>query len=145
MISENKSLSRLRALACCLVAATALAAATTASAQSATPQSQPSAATITSSGANESTWPIDQLLPLTVSEAWQLSGRNEAKFFDIVQELATFSAQKRGLTLPESAAAGRRAGEYIKAQAKADHGQLLYAIVDRAVRRVGVQSTTASK
>jgi hypothetical protein len=39
--------------------------------------------------------------------------------------------------LPDDEAAGRQAGEYIKQQAKQDHDQLLYAVVDQAVRRVG--------
>ncbi len=38
---------------------------------------------------------------------------------------------------PHNAAAGQRAGEYIKAKARSDHGQLLYAIVDASIRRVG--------
>lgn len=158
MKREIQLLRRFRALACCAIAAAVFAAGTLpAVAQSSTqPSTQPeaspqspessqsSAASITPNDENESTWPIDQLLPLTVSEAWQLSGKNEEKFFDIVQQLAAFSAEKRGLKLPDSAAAGKRAGEYIKTQAKADHGQLLYAIVDRAVRRVGTQATTAA-
>jgi hypothetical protein len=82
-------------------------------------------------------WTIEQLLPLTVSEAWHMSGRNEDTFFDMVQDLAAFSAQKRHLVLPASEAAGQEAGEYIKSQAKLDHGQLLYAVVDQAVRKVG--------
>ena len=82
-------------------------------------------------------WTITQLLPLTVSEAWQMSGKNEDKFFDMVQDLAAFSAQKRNLVLPASEDAGRQAGEYIKQQAKLDHDQLLYAVVDQAVRKVG--------
>ena len=82
-------------------------------------------------------WTIDQLLPLTVAEAWQKSGRNEDRFFDMVQDLAAFSAHNRHLVLPESAAAGQQAGQYIKEQAKADHQQLLYAVVDSAVRKVG--------
>ena len=82
-------------------------------------------------------WTIEQLLPLTVSEAWHMSGRNEDTFFDMVQDLAAFSAQKRNLVLPASEAAGREAGEYIKSQAKLDHAQLLYAVVDQAVRKVG--------
>ncbi|MGH9529008.1 MAG: hypothetical protein ACRD2S_03715, partial [Terriglobales bacterium] len=73
-------------------------------------------------------WTIEQLLPLTVSEAWHMSGKNEDKFFDMVQDLAAFSAKKRNLVLPASEAAGRQAGEYIKQQAKLDHGQLLYAV-----------------
>ncbi|WP_158942290.1 hypothetical protein [Granulicella sp. S190] len=118
---------------CCLALATL-----TASAQ------QPSAATISPSAdsATPHTWTNEQILTCTVSDCWQLAGKNEATFFDIVQQLAGISAQTRGLTLPESAEAGKRAGEYIKAKAKADHGQLLYAIVDASVRKVGTKSPT---
>lgn len=87
-------------------------------------------------------WTIEKLLPLTVSEAWQMSGKNEDTFFDMVQDLAAFSAQKRDLVLPSSEAAGREAGEYIKQQAKLDHDQLLYAVVDQAVRKVGKPAPT---
>ena len=89
-------------------------------------------------------WTIEQLLPLTVSEAWQMSGRNEDKFFDMVQDLAAFSAQKRNLVLPETEAAGRQAGELVKQRAKADHNQLLYAVVDHAVRTVGKPAPAAA-
>ena len=82
-------------------------------------------------------WTTEQILTCTVSDCWQLSGKNEETFFDIVQQLAAISARTRGLALPDNAAAGQRAGEYIKAKAKADHGQLLYAIVDASIRKVG--------
>jgi hypothetical protein len=106
---------------------------------------QPSAATITPSTDSTAAhnWTKEQILTCTVSDCWQLAGKNEATFFDIVQQLAEISAETRGLTLPENAEAGKRAGEYIKAKAKADHGQLLYAIVDASVRRVGTKSATA--
>jgi hypothetical protein len=106
---------------------------------------QPSAATITPSADSTAAhnWTKEQILTCTVSDCWQLAGKNEATFFDIVQQLAEISAETRGLTLPENAEAGKRAGEYIKAKAKADHGQLLYAIVDASVRRVGTKSATA--
>lgn len=117
--------------------ALASAAALTASAQ------QPAAPTITPTAAADSTanntWNTEQILTCTVSDCWQLAGKNEATFFDIIQQLAGISAQVRGLTLPDSAEAGKRTGEYIKAKAKADHGQLLYAIVDAAVRHVGTK------
>ena len=61
----------------------------------------------------------------------------------MVQDLAAFSAQKRNLVLPASEAAGRQAGEYIKRQSKLDHDQLLYAEVDRAVRKVGKPAVSA--
>jgi len=114
---------------------TLAAAALTATAQ------QPSPATITPSANSNGShnWTTEQILTCTVSDCWQLAGRNETTFFEIIQQLAEVSAQTRGLTLPDNADAGRRAGEYIKAKAKADHGQLLYAIVDGSVRKVGTK------
>jgi hypothetical protein len=107
----------------------------------ATAQQQPkSPVTIVapSADANEPhNWTTEQILTCTVSDCWQLSGKNEETFFDIVQQLAEISARTRGLHLPDDAAAGQRAGEYIKAKARADHGQLLYAIVDASVRKIG--------
>ena len=94
--------------------------------------------------ANDKTYPMEQIATATVHDAWMLSGKNEEAFFDIVEQLAQFSAQKRGLTLPNSEAAGRRMGEMIKTHAKADHDALLYAIVDQAVRTLGTKSTTAT-
>jgi hypothetical protein len=79
-------------------------------------------------------WTPDQILTATVHQAWVLSGKDEAKFFEIVKELAEISARNRNLTLPDTPVAGRRAGAYIKAQAKADPDQLLYDIVDKSIR-----------
>jgi hypothetical protein len=113
----------------------------------ATAQQQKSPVTITPSAdsAAPHNWTTEQILTCTVSDCWQLAGKNEATFFDIVQQLTEISAQTRGLTLPDDAAAGRRTGEYIKAQAHTDHGQLLYAIVDAAVRKVGTRPATSTK
>jgi hypothetical protein len=84
------------------------------------------------------TWTTEQLMTATVHDAWLLSGKNEATFFEMVTQLAQISAQKRGLTLPETQEAGRRAGAMIKKMAKADTDQLLYAVVDKAVKTIGV-------
>ncbi len=75
----------------------------------------------------------DQLLTSTVHQAWELSGKSEANFFEMVAQLADISAKNRGITLPDSEAAGRRMGDYIKRTAKTDTDQLLYAVVDKAV------------
>lgn len=83
------------------------------------------------------TWTEDQLLTSTVHQAWLMSGKNEATFFEVVTQLAEMSAKNRNLELPETAAAGRRVGEMIKVAAKQDTDQLLYAVVDSAVRKVG--------
>jgi hypothetical protein len=85
-------------------------------------------------------WSEDQILTCSVSQCWQLSGKSEDSFFDIIQQLAVIAANNRNLTLPETEAAGRQTGEYIKAEAHKDHQQLLYAIVDSAVRKVGTPS-----
>lgn len=82
-------------------------------------------------------WTQDQILTCTVSQCWQLANKSEDTFFDIVQQLAAISAQNRDLVLPQSEAAGQKAGEIIKSKAKADHDQLLFAVVDDAVRKVG--------
>jgi hypothetical protein len=84
--------------------------------------------------------PLDQAVTCSVHDAWVLGGKTEEGFFQIVQELAELSAQKRDLTLPDNEATGRQFGDYIKAQAKTDHDQLLYAVVDRAVRKYGVKA-----
>jgi hypothetical protein len=78
-------------------------------------------------------WTTEQLLTATVHDAWLLSGKDEATFFEMVEQLAALSAKNRGITLPDSEAAGRKMGNYIKTTAKADTDQLLYAVVDKAV------------
>ncbi len=110
----------------------------------ATAQQQASPVTVTPSAdsAAPHNWTTEQILTCTVSDCWQLAGKNETTFFDIIQQLSEISAQQRGLTLPDDAAAGRRTGEYIKAKAHTDHGQLLYAIVDAAIRKVGTKAPT---
>ena len=111
-----------------------------------TPQQPPPVkdpAAVTLHGAESSTthsWTTDQLLTSTVHEAWVLSGRNKDQFFDMVKELATMSAQKRGLTLPETEASGAKAGQMIKREAKRDPDQLLYAVVDRAVIKTATKT-----
>ena len=59
-----------------------------------------------------------------------------------MKALAELSAQKRGLILPDKETTGREFGEYIKAQARTDRDQLLYEIVDRAVRKYGTPAAS---
>ena len=111
-------------------------------------QQQPakSPVTITPSATSQAphSWTTEQILTCTVSDCWQLAGKNETTFFDIIQQLSEISAQTRGLTLPDDEAAGKRTGEYIKEKAHTDHGQLLYAIVDAAIRKVGTRPATSA-
>lgn len=121
--------------------AAGLALSTSVLAQTSQPQARP-AAPITTESAEHKTagpvnWTTEQLLTASVHDAWLMSGKNEATFFEMVTQLATISAQKRGLQLPESEAAGEKFGELIKSMAKADTDQLLYTVVDKAVQQVG--------
>ncbi len=88
-------------------------------------------------GAQASEIPIDQILTKTVHEAWVASGRNEDKFFTMVQQCAELSAKNRDITLPDTTEAGEKFGAWVKKEARKDPDQLLYAVVDRAVRYVG--------
>ena len=92
--------------------------------------------------ASTQNWTIDQVVTDTVSDAWHQGGETEAGFFAIVKTMAQFAAQKRDVALPDSRDAGRRMGQYIKQQARLDHQQLLYPIVDKAVRLVGTPVAT---
>ena len=86
-----------------------------------------------------------ELLTSTVHEAWVASGRNEDKFFDMVKQCAALSSQKRGVTLPDTEAAGRKMGMLIKTTARRDPDQLLYAVVDAAVKQTAAPPTRAAK
>lgn len=86
----------------------------------------------------------EELLTSTVHEAWVASGRNEDKFFDMVQQCAELSSQKRGVTLPDTEAAGRKMGMLIKTTARRDPDQLLYAVVDAAVKQTAAPTTKAA-
>jgi hypothetical protein len=97
-----------------------------------------------STSGDASPLPLDQLLTKTVHEAWVASGRNEDKFLAMVQQLAELSAQNRGITLPNTPEAGAKFGDWIKKQSRKDPDQLLYAVVDHAVRYVGKSQTAAT-
>jgi hypothetical protein len=104
----------------------------TGSAQPIAPQDIKPASAAGQTGATP-TWTMDQIITASVHDAWLLSGKNEATFFEMVEQLAALSAKNRGVTLPDSAVAGRKMGDYIKRTAKTDTDQLLYAVVDKAV------------
>src|ERR1700744_4706778 len=88
---------------------------------------------------------IEQLVTKTVHEAWLASGRNEDKWFAMVQQLAALSAQNRGITLPKTQEAGSKFGEWVKKESPKDPDQLLYAVVDHAVRYVGKKQAAAAE
>ena len=97
-------------------------------------QNDASSSNPNSSEPTPATIPLEKAVTATCHQAWVLGGRTQEGFFAIVQELTAFSAQNRGVTLPDNKEAGQRVGEWIRAQAMKDPNQLLYAVVDEAVQ-----------
>ena len=85
------------------------------------------------SSANGSEVPVTS----TVREVWQQSGQNYDKFVIVVRSMTLMSVKKRGLQLDATRQAGQEIGLQIRAEAQRDPDQLLYAVVDAAVRQYG--------
>lgn len=132
----------IRTISAALLAA-GMALGTAAFAQQPTQHATPNAFNEPRSTASD-TWTPDQLITASVHDAWMMSGKNVDTFFKMVSELAQISAQKRGLTLPNDEASGKRFGELIKTNAKADTDQLLYVVVDKAVQQVGTKGSAGT-
>ena len=77
-----------------------------------------------------------QALPLTCAQAWVAAHRSYAEVIEIVTTLAKVSLANRDLAIPNDREAGLEAGRGIAADCKADPDALLFAIVDKHVRRV---------
>ena len=79
-----------------------------------------------------------QAMPLTCAEAWIASEQDYNQMRAVVITLAKVSLVNRDLTIPDSREAGLEAGKGIAADCKADPNALLFAVVDKQVRRIGV-------
>lgn len=77
-----------------------------------------------------------QALPLTCTQAWVAAHKSYAEILPIVTTLAKVSLANRNLTFPNTRDAGLDAGRGIADDCKADPDALLFAIVDKHVRRV---------
>ena len=91
-----------------------------------------------------STLTADQALPLTCAQAWAVAGKSYGPMLAIVTILAKVSLANRELTFPNTREAGIDAGTGIAQDCKADPQALLYAVVDKHVRRVVEAGKTAS-
>lgn len=79
-----------------------------------------------------------QALPLTCVQAWVASEKSYDRLRTLVIDLAKVSLVNRDLTFPDTRAAGLEAGKAIADDCKADPNALLFAVVDKQVRRIGV-------
>jgi len=116
----TKHVSKAVALVACIVLAGTLA--MTVAAQHSSP--------------SQAGWTPAEVLPLTCAQAWEQSGRGYGGMLAIVKTLARVSLANRGLTFPNTREAGLEAGRGIAEDCKADPNGLLFAIVDKHVRRV---------
>ena len=91
-----------------------------------------------------STLTADQALPLTCAQAWAVAGKSYRPMLAIVTTLAKVSLANRELTFPNTREAGIDAGTGIGQDCKADPQALLFAVVDKHVRRVVEAGKTAS-
>ena len=91
-----------------------------------------------------STLTADQALPLTCAQAWAVAGKSYGPMLSIVMTLAKVSLANREFTFPNTREAGIDAGTGIAQDCKADPQALLYAVVDKHVRRVVEARKTAS-
>src|SRR5262245_53426268 len=85
----------------------------------------------------------EDALPLTCVQAWVASGETVPEMLAVVKTLARVSLANRDLTFPNSREAGLDAGRGIAEDCKADPNALLFAIVDKHVRRVAETATAA--
>ena len=72
----------------------------------------------------------------TCAQAWLQSGRTYPGLLQVVEALARVSLANRDLTVPNTREAGLDAGKGIAGDCKEDPQALLFAIVDKHVRRV---------
>src|SRR5262250_3257273 len=88
------------------------------------------------SSKRQTTWTATELLPMTCAQAWVQGGKGYAGMLAIVKTLAQVSLANRDLKFPNTREAGLDAGKGIAEDCKADPQALLFAIVDKNVRRV---------
>ena len=81
-------------------------------------------------------WAATDVLPLTCAQAWVKSGKSYSEMLSIVKILARVSLANRDLTFPDTREAGLEAGKGIAEDCKTDPNGLLFAIVDKHVRRI---------
>ena len=81
-------------------------------------------------------WDIADALPLTCLQLWQAYGEDNEDVVEIITTMAGMSVINRELEFPQTEEAGRMLGEGILESCTQDRNDLMYAIVDRNVRKV---------
>jgi hypothetical protein len=84
----------------------------------------------------ETGWTPADVLPMTCAQAWVESGKGYPGMLAIIKAEARIALDNRDLMFPNTREAGLAAGRGIAEDCKADPNSLLFAIVDKHVRRV---------
>ena len=80
---------------------------------------------------------FEDVVYMTCAEAWEHSGEDIDATIEMIRVMAAFSLDKRGLEVTEaSAEAAEEFGELIHGGCTLDPEQLLFAVVDRSIRRL---------
>jgi hypothetical protein len=95
--------------------------------------------------ASKTNWSATDLLPLTCAQAWAKSRKSYPGMVSIVETLARVSLANRDLTFPNTREAGLDVGKAVAADCESDPNSLLFAIVDKHVRRVSEGATGDKK
>jgi len=82
-----------------------------------------------------------EALPLTCAQAWAAAHKTYPDALAIVTTLAKVSLANRDVSFPNTREAGLDAGKGIADDCKADPDALLFAVVDKHVRRVAETTT----
>jgi hypothetical protein len=90
-------------------------------------------------------WAAETVIPFTCAQAWVAANKTYAGMLGIVQTEARISLANRDLRFPNTREAGLEAGQGIASDCKADPSALLFAIVDKHVRRVAEAATAPGK
>lgn len=91
------------------------------------------------------TWKAQDALPLTCAQAWVQSGRSYPGMLAVVEVLTRVSLANRDLTFPNTREAGLDAGKGVAEDCKEDPHALLFAVVDKHVRRVAEAAPGAGR
>jgi hypothetical protein len=91
------------------------------------------------------TWKAEDALPLTCAQAWVQSGRSYPGMLTVVDTLTRVSLANRDLTFPNTREAGLDAGKGIAEDCKGDPHALLFAVVDKHVRRGAEAASSAGR
>jgi hypothetical protein len=84
-------------------------------------------------------WDIVDALPMTCLQIWEAYGESDDDVIEIVTTMAGMSVINREIEFPQTEAAGAELGNGILKACASDRNDLMYAVIDRNVRRIAME------